>query len=132
MNKNLTKRQEDGNVAVVERTRNATTYTPRFDIVETDGELVLFGDLPGVKKDDLDIRFENGDLTIEGKVLPRQTEREFLYGEYGMGDFRRSFTISETINVEKISAELHSGVLTLHLPKVEAAKPRKIAVKAGK
>ena len=132
MNENLTKRQEDGNVAVVEHTRNATTYTPRFDIVETDGELVLFGDLPGVKKDDLDIRFENGDLTIEGKVLPRQTRREFLYGEYGMGDFRRSFTISETINVEKISAELHSGVLTLHLPKVEAAKPRKIAVKAGK
>ena len=132
MKKTLTKRQGDGNVAVAERTRNATTYTPRFDIVETDEELVLFGDLPGVTKDYLDVRFENGELTIAGNVPPRHAEHEFLYGEYGIGDFYRSFTISETIDAEKISAELHNGVLTLHLPKVEAAKPRKIAVKAGK
>ena len=62
----------------------------------------------------------------------RHAEREFVYGEYGIGDFYRSFTISETIDAEKISAELHNGVLTLHLPKVEAVKPRKIAVKAGR
>ncbi len=132
MKTNLTKRQGDGNGAVAERTRNAATYTPRFDIVETEEKLLLFGDLPGVAKDDLDVRFENGELTIEGKVLPRQAEREFLYGEYGIGDFHRSFAISETIDAEKISAELRDGVLTLHLPKVEAAKPRKIKVKAGK
>ncbi len=100
--------------------------------METEEKLLLFGDLPGVAKDDLDVRFENGELTIEGKVLPRQAEHEFLYGEYGIGDFHRSFAISETIDAEKISAELRDGVLTLHLPKVEAAKPRKIKVKAGK
>jgi HSP20 family protein len=132
MKKNLTKRPGDGNVAVAERTRTATTYTPRFDIVETDEELVLFGDLPGVTKEDLNVRFENGELTIEGKVAPRHTENEFVYGEYGIGDFHRGFTISETVDAEKISAELSHGVLTLHLPKVEAAKPRKITVKAGK
>ncbi len=132
MKNSLTKRQGDGNVAIAERTRNAATYMPRFDIVETDEELVLFGDLPGVTKEDLDVRFENGELTVEGKVPPRQAQREFVYGEYGIGDFYRSFAISETIDVEKISAELHEGVLTLHLPKVEAVKPRKITVKAGK
>jgi HSP20 family molecular chaperone IbpA len=129
MTKNLVKRQGDGNVVVAERTRNGTIYTPRFDIVETDDELVLYGDLPGVTKDDLDVRFENGELTVQGKVASRHTEHEFLYGEYGIGDFHRSFSINETIDAEKISAELHNGVLTLHLPKVETAKPRKIAVK---
>ena len=63
MKKSLAKRQGDGNVAVAERTRNATTYTPRFDIVETGDELVLVGDLPGLKKEALDVRFENGELT---------------------------------------------------------------------
>ena len=131
MKKSLVKREHDGSRAVAERTRNAATYVPRFDIVGTDDELVLFGDLPGVTKDSLEIRFENGELSIEGNVLPRHADREFLYGEYGIGDFRRSFTISETVDAEKISAELNSGVLTLHLPKAAAAKPRKIAVKAG-
>jgi HSP20 family protein len=131
MAQDLMKRESNGNVAVAERTRNTVTYTPRFDIVETEGELVLYGDLPGVSKDNLDVRFENGQLTIQGKVEPRHTEHQFLYGEYGIGDFYRSFTISEDIDAEKISAELHNGVLTLHLPKAEAVRPRKIAVKAG-
>ena len=130
MTKNLVKRQGDGSVAVAERTRHVTTYTPRFDIVETDDELVLYGDLPGVAKDDLDVRFENGELTVQAKVASRHTEHEYLYGEYGIGDFHRTFSIDETIDAEKISAELHNGVLTLHLPKVETAKPRKIAVKS--
>jgi len=130
MTKNLVKRQGDGSVAVAERTRNGTTYTPRFDIVETDDELALYGDLPGVAKDDLDVRFENGELTVQAKVASRHTEHEFLYGEYGIGDFHRNFSIDETIDAEKISAELHNGVLTLHLPKVETAKPRRITVKA--
>lgn len=131
MRRNLVKRQGDGNLAIAERTRNGTTYTPRFDIVETDEELTLYGDLPGVTKDNLEIRFENDELTIEGKVASRHTEHEYVYGEYGIGDFQRSFTISETIDSEKIAAELRNGVLTLHLPKVETARPRRIAVKAA-
>jgi len=132
MKKSLVKRQRDGNVAVAERTRNATTFVPRFDIVRTNEELVLYGDLPGVAEEDVEVRFENGELTVEGNVPSRHTGHEFVYGEYGIGDFHRSFTISETIDAEKISAELHNGVLTLHLPKVEAAKPHRITVKGGK
>ena len=131
MAQELMKKQGDGNVAVAERTRDAATYTPRFDIVETENELHLCGDLPGACKDGLDIRFENGLLEIRGKVQPRHTEHEFVYGEYGIGDFYRGFTIGEAVDVEKISAELNNGVLTLRLPKTEAAKPRKIAVKAA-
>ena len=131
MKNSLAKRQGDGNMAVAERTRNGTTYVPRFDIVETEDELVLFGDLSGVPQENLEVRFDSGELIIEGKTPPRHAENEFVYGEYGIGDFSRSFTISETIDTEKISAELRHGVLTLHLPKAQAAKPCKIAVKAG-
>jgi HSP20 family molecular chaperone IbpA len=131
MAQELTNKQTNENAAVAEQTRNGTTYTPRFDILETEGELLLCGDLPGVTKDSLDVRFEDGELTIHGRVEPRHTDREFVYGEYGIGDFYRSFTISEAVDAEKISAELHSGVLTLHLPKAEAVKPRKITVKGA-
>jgi|SRR5208282_2483766 len=132
MKKSLAKRQGEGNVAVAERGPGAATYAPRFDIVETDDELVLYGDLPGVTQANLDVRFENGRLMLDGKVPSRHAEHEFVYGEYGIGDFYRSFSINETIDAEKISAELRDGVLTLHLPKVEKVKPRKILVKAGR
>lgn len=132
MARELAKKQRNGDGAVAERTRNTATYTPRFDIIETENELLLYGDLPGVKKDSLVIDFENGNLSIEGKVEPRHAEKEFVYGEYGIGDFQRNFAIGEAIDAGKISAELRSGVLTLHLPKSEAVKPRKIAVKEGK
>jgi HSP20 family molecular chaperone IbpA len=108
-----------------------TTYVPRFDIWEGEEELLLYGDLPGVTPSDLDIRFENRELTIHGKVGPRHEGVEFLCGEYGIGDFHRTFTIGEAIDTEKISAEMHNGVLKLHLPKSEKAKPRRIEVKTS-
>lgn len=107
-----------------------STYVPRFDIWEGEDELLLFGDLPGVTVDDLDIRFENRELTILGRVSPRH-EGELLYREYGIGDFHRTFTVGEVIDAEKISAEMHNGVLKLHLPKSEKVKPRRIEVKAN-
>lgn len=117
--------------ATVERTRSGQTYSPRFDIWETEGELILYGDMPGVSSETLDIQFENDVLTIHGKVEARHSDVEFLLGEYGIGDFYRTFTIGETIDNAKISAELHDGVLTLHLPKTEAVKPRRIEVKSS-
>ena len=104
------------------------TYTPRFDIWEGEQELVLYGDLPGVEPDDLEVQFENHQLMIRGRVRPRNEGVNYLYAEYDVGDFHRTFTIGETIDTERISAELHNGVLTLHLPKSEAAKPRRIQV----
>src|SRR5512136_2812220 len=114
MTSELAKREQN-EVATLERTRNGVTYTPRVDIWETDDELVLYADLPGVTPEHLDIQFENRELRIHGKVEPRHADRNFLCGEYGMGDFYRTFTIGETIDSQKIAAELKDGVLALHL-----------------
>ena len=110
--------------------KGCVTFSPRFDIWESEDELVLYGDLPGVASEDLDIHFEKGELKIFGRVAPRHVNNEPLYSEYGIGDFQRTFSVSEMIDTEKISAELKNGVLTLHLPKSEAVKPRRIEVKS--
>ena len=120
--------QKPNGCHTVECSAGKTTYCPRLDIQETDNEIVLYGDLPGVLPEDLDIRFENGELTIQGKVSPRHAELKKVYREYGVGNFYRSFSVSEMIDADAISAELNSGVLTLHLPKAESVKPRRIKV----
>jgi HSP20 family molecular chaperone IbpA len=126
----VTKDNGEG-LATVERTRGGPTYTPRVDILETEAELRVFADLPGVQAEDLDIRFEDHELTIHGKVASRHADVEPLLSEYGIGDFYRTFRIGESIDATKISADLNNGVLTLHLPKTEKVKPRRIEVKTG-
>ena len=121
--------QEPADTRPAEVTRGVT-YTPRVDILETEEELLLLADLPGVKEGDVDIRFENGELTLHARRAPMRTTGAVLW-ENEVGDFFRAFRISEQIDAEKIWAELKLGVLTLHLPKVEAAKPRKITVRGG-
>lgn len=127
-----TVQEENGkNLANVEPTRRGATYVPRFDIAETPEELTLYGDLPGVVREDLEIRFEGEHLIVYGKVHPRHEGREYLGGEYGVGDFHREFFVSESIDPAQISAELNNGVLTVHLPKVESLRPRRIEVRGG-
>jgi HSP20 family molecular chaperone IbpA len=104
-------------------------YTPRVDILETENEMTLYVDLPGVKAEDVNLHFENGELAIHAHCAPRQEKVNYLLSEYGVGDFYRVFTISESVNAEKINAEVKNGVLTVHLPKTEAVKPRRIQVK---
>lgn len=107
------------------------TFSPRFDIWEGDSELVLYGDLPGVAPADLHINFEDRQLTIHGKVCRTCDGHKNLFSEYGIGDFQRTFAIGEAINSEGINAEMRDGVLTIHLPKSEKAKPRRIEVKVS-
>ena len=116
-------------VARPEETRG-TTFTPRVDIVETETELTLFADLPGVRSEDVDLRYENGELFLHGRVKRRLGGKAFVLHEYDEGDFYRAFAIHESIDNARISAECKNGVLTVHLPKVEAARPRQINVKA--
>lgn len=104
-------------------------YTPRVDIMETEEGSLLVADLPGVKPEDVDVRFDNGELIIDGRCAPRHEGANYLLSEYGVGDFYRAFSISEHIDSQKISSELKNGVLTVHLPKAETVKPRKITVK---
>ena len=120
-------------VVQAERTRSGRVYRPNVDIIERTDELLLVADMPGVRSEDIDIQYENGLLSIQGRVQPRQRAdcAGFLSCEYGVGDFERSFQIGEGIDASRIQAECSAGVLTLHLPKTEAVKPRKIAVKTG-
>ena len=103
-------------------------YTPRVDILGNEEESLLLADLPGVKPEDVDVRFENGELIIDGRCPARHEGVDYLLCEYGVGDFYRAFSISEHIDWQKISAELKNGVLTVHLPRAETVKPKKITV----
>ena len=130
MTQEVIERPRSADVNRVERTRSALTFRPNVDIIETEQELLVKADMPGVSPDDVNIQFENGTLTIHGRVEDRQPEQaRFVHREYGVGDFFRTFAVSESIDDAKITAEFSDGVLTLRLPKVEAARPRRIEVK---
>ncbi|HEX3868874.1 MAG TPA: Hsp20/alpha crystallin family protein, partial [Pirellulales bacterium] len=107
-------------------------YRPMVDILETSDELLLRADVPGAKRDEIDIRFEDGQLTVHAPVAERYKDAaSFFAVEYGVGDFYRTFRVSEQIDSSKINAEYADGVLIVHLPKTEAVKPRKIEVHAN-
>jgi HSP20 family protein len=114
-----------------ETTRGGVYFTPRVDIYETENELTLYAELPGVRPEDVDLRYENGELLLHGRVRPRQGGRNVLLQEYDEGDFYRVFTIHESIDSTKITAECKNGVLVVHLPKAEAVKPRQINVRGS-
>lgn len=125
----ILKRENNQVVPGSELTRDEATFVPQVDIWEDDQEIVLYADLPGVEEENLDIQFENRQLTIHAKVNNRHADINFIGGEYGIGDFYRAFMIGDSIDAGKISAELKNGELVVHLPKLEEVKPRKIPVK---
>ena len=113
----------------VERVQPRRTYVAPVDIVETAEELRLLVDLPGARADSIDLDYELGTLSIHATVEPRQdSDTRFALREYGVGDFDRSFQVGDSVDASNIRAEYKDGVLTVHLPKAEAVKPRKIAV----
>jgi HSP20 family protein len=115
-----------------EATRPGPTFTPSVDIFETDKALTLLADMPGVNSKDLDIDLKEGVLTLSSNVAsPEGPEEVDVLREYQTGNYYRKFNLSDVIDQSKIEAELKEGVLRLHLPKIEAAAPRKIEVKAG-
>ena len=112
-----------------EQTRPGLVFTPEVDIFETEKELVLLADMPGVQTKDLTIDLRENVLTLTGDIAPFEgAEEEDILIEYETGKFYRQFTLSEVIDQERIEAALSDGVLRLTLPKVEKATPRKITV----
>lgn len=123
--------QETKEPVQVERTRSGRTYVPRVDIYEADDETILLADMPGVDENSVDITLEKNILTIEGRVhFERPEGYDLVYKEYGVGDYYRTFALSDVVDRAKIGATVKNGVLRLSLPKSEAAKTRKIAVRA--
>jgi HSP20 family molecular chaperone IbpA len=114
-----------------ERTRDRKAFVPRTDIYEDGDNIVIVVDVPGVAEDALEITLEKGVLTIDGYVEPNVPEGYTLaYAEYEVGDYQRSFKLSNQIDQENIEATFKDGVLRLLLPKIGPAKTKKIAVKA--
>ena len=114
-----------------ESTRCETFKTPAVDIYETDDELVLVADVPGVAQDGTELGLEEGVLEVTAHRRAGSNGREPDHEEYRPTGFYRAFRLSEEIDAEKIRAELKDGVLTVKLPKSARAKPRKIEVKPG-
>lgn len=105
------------------------TLTARVDVFEKDDEYLVYADMPGVTPQDVDIRYENGELTLQGRRSRSHADKNRTGWEYDVTGYHRSFRIGEQIASDRIEADLRNGVLTLRLPKTEAVKPRRITVR---
>ena len=104
-------------------------FVPTTDILEDEQSLTVVMEMPGVSKEALDIHLTDRVLTVEGRIdFAKYEQMQPIYTEYNIGNFSRTFSLSNSIDQQKIRAEMQDGVLTLTLPKAEEAKPRKIAV----
>ena len=115
---------------IVEQNRRIPTVSPLVDIYENDDEILLHADMPGVVKDNIKVNIDNGTLTLSA-IRNLETKKSVTWEEFGNVEYKRSFSVPQTIDVSKVDAELKDGVLRLHLPKSEAAKPRQIEIKTG-
>jgi HSP20 family protein len=121
---------EDAVTRMLSEPRAARPWSPAVDIYETENELVLKADLPDVKLENIDVRVENETLTIKGERRFEQEEKNkgFHRIERSYGNFMRSFSVPATVDTEKVAADYKEGVLTVTLPKKDAAKPRQVKV----
>ena len=125
----LAVREKNELVTKDEKTVPGRYYVPSADIFETDEALSVVMEMPGVEKKDIDIVLENHTLRVDGRIdFAKYEGMEPVYTEYNEGHYARSFTLSEKIDQDTISAELNDGVLTLTLQKSKEAQPRRISI----
>ena len=116
----------------VETTPDLPVVSPLADIIEKEDSLVLLADMPGVDEKHVGLELEQGVLTITGEVTADDIpEAEITHWEFRPVRFQRSFTLSDKLDADQITASMKHGVLRLNLPKAEAAKPRSIEVRSG-
>ncbi|MBM3812367.1 MAG: Hsp20/alpha crystallin family protein [Acidimicrobiia bacterium] len=110
--------------------QSSRPWAPAVDILETENELVLKADLPDVKLEDIEVRMENGTLTLKGKreFEKKDSEKGYHRIERHYGSFMRAFSLPETVDPEKITADYKNGVLKVAVAKKEVAKPRTVKV----
>ncbi|MEJ2656935.1 MAG: Hsp20/alpha crystallin family protein [Desulfobacterales bacterium] len=130
--KNLQVKPKQELTSPAEQTRPGSIFTPNVDIFETDHDITLLADMPGVSTENLTIDLRENVLTLTGEVAPFEgANEEDILIEYEIGKYYRQFNLSSVIDQSKIDAKLNDGVLRLTLPKVEEATPRRIEVKTG-
>jgi HSP20 family protein len=112
--------------------QDARAMVPRVDVLEDSGGITLLADLPGVPREQLDLKVEGDTLMIEGEVGQNTPDGlEAVYAEIRVPRFRRAFTLSGELDTARIEANLKDGVLNLRIPKREHAQPRRIQIQAG-
>lgn len=127
-----TQAQTEQTATQTEQSRSGRTYRPNVDILESAAEVTVVLELPGARAESIDVDFEDGLLSIRGKVEPRYSQQtRFLLREYGLGDYHRTFRVNERIDASAIEASYTDGLLTVRLPKVQPPQPRKVSVKTG-
>jgi len=110
----------------------AAAQLPAVDVIEDASGITLYADLPGVPKDKLSLHLEADTLTIEGEIaLDMPENMEASHAEVSLPRYRRVFTLSKELDAQKVNAEFNQGVLKLHIPKAEHAKPRRVDVKVA-
>mgnify|MGYP003572477373 FL=1 len=124
--KNITPAEENS----PERVSRRRTVSPPVDIYENQDEVLVVTDVPGTSNEGLNIHFDKDQLFIEASAGLLNEENSPLFREFASVDYRRVFELAPGIDVEKINAELKQGVLTIHLPKSAATKPRRIQIAA--
>ncbi len=118
------------NPAETERTRNRRVYVPKVDIIETGDAMVMYADIPGADEKTVDVTLEKSVLTIRGAIAPQEFEgRSIVYAEYDVGDYERSFTVSDEVDRDRIEAVVKNGVLKLVLHKIPQVEAKKITVR---
>ena len=110
----------------------AAAQLPPVDVIEDASGITLYADLPGVPKDKLSLHLEADTLTIEGEIaLDMPENMEATHAEVSLPRYRRVFTLSKELDTQKVNAEFSQGMLKLHIPKAEHAKPRRIEVRVA-
>ena len=103
---------------------------PLIDIYETEDDYYILASMPGVKKEDVKIKIEDGDLVLMGRInYAEEMNKKYLLKEIDPSNYYRKFKLSDSVDEEKIVAKLENGRLQVHLPKVERVKPRTIEIK---
>jgi HSP20 family protein len=108
------------------------TWTPAVDAVETENEYVVYIDLPGITSDKVEVNFERNTLTVRGERdgnLPQSEGSRVFFTERDWGSFERSLRFPQHVEGDRIGASFNNGVLSITVPKSEAAKPRRIEIK---
>jgi HSP20 family molecular chaperone IbpA len=121
--------QQSGEQPTAQASEPCLTYQPNVDVCDCGAEVMLITDMPGAKADGMNVSFEDGVLSVHAKVPQRSLPGRQLVQEYGIGDYRRSFRLGEGFDASQISAEYRKGVLTIHVPRLAAVRPRKIEVR---
>ena len=107
------------------------SFQPAVDLADCGTEVLLVADIPGARPEGIDVRFEDGVLSLQADVPRRDLPGRGVRSEYGVGDYRRSFRLGDGFDATLITADYRQGVLTIRIPRLAAVRPRKVEVRTA-